>query len=256
METPKLSVTIITFNEEENIRDCLESVKWADEIIVVDSFSTDKTVEICNEYTEKVLQRKWPGFLKQKHFAQEQATGDWILNLDADERLSLEAATEIKKEILNGTPDVDGFVFHRQSYYLGRWIKHGGWYPDAKLRLIRKDSGRWSGESLHEKLVCDGKVKRLNGKILHYVYRDIAHQLETVDSFSRISADIWLKKGKRFKLFLLLTKPPISFLTTYIWKGGILDGIPGFIISVITSYYVFLKYAKLWELRKNQQPTA
>ena len=251
MGTPKLSITIITFNEEKNIRDCLESIKWADEIIVVDSFSTDRTVEICKKYTQKVIQRKWSGFLKQKKFAQEQATGEWILNLDADERLSPEAATEIKKEIINSTPDVNGFVFHRQSYYLGRWIKHGGWYPDAKLRLIRKDSGSWHGESLHEKLVCNGKVKYLKGKILHYVYRDISHQLETVDSFSRISADIWLKKGKRFKLLLLLTKPSISFLTTYIWKGGILDGMPGLIISVITSYYVFLKYAKLWELQKN-----
>ena len=256
MNTPKLSVTIITFNEESNIRDCLESIQWADEIIVVDSNSTDNTVSICREYTDQIILRDWPGFLRQKQFAQEQAKGEWILNLDADERLSPEASDEIKKEIINGTPDADGFVFPRQSYYLGRWIKHGGWYPDAKLRLIRKESGRWSGESLHEKLVCDGKVKRLSGRILHHVYRDIAHQLETVDSFSRISADIWMEKGKRFNLFLFLAKPPISFITTYFWKGGILDGIPGFIISVITSYYVFLKYAKLWELRRSQQPPA
>jgi len=249
---PKLSVTIITFNEENNIRDCLESIKWADEIIVVDSNSTDNTVSICREYTDRIIQRDWPGFLKQKQFAQEQANGEWILNLDADERLSPEACQEIKQEIINANPAVDGFVFPRQSYYLGRWIKHGGWYPDAKLRLIRKGTGRWSGESLHEKLVCDGKVKRLKGRILHYVYRDITHQIETVDNFSRIAAEIWLKKDKRFKLFLLLTKPPLSFLTTYFWKGGILDKVPGFVISIITAYYVFLKYAKLWELQKEQ----
>jgi len=253
MNTPKLSVTIITFNEENNIRDCLESVKWPDEIIVVDSNSTDETVSICREYTDHVIQREWPGFLKQKQFAQEQTTGEWILNIDADERLSPEACEEIKNALIHNDTDADGFVFPRQSYYLGRWIKHGGWYPDAKLRLIRKDQGRWTGESLHERLVCDGSVKQLKGKILHYVYRNISHQLETVDSFSSISADIWQKKGKRHQLLTLLVKPLVSFLITYFWKGGILDGMPGFIISVITSYYVFLKHAKLWELEKTKE---
>ncbi len=245
----KLSAAIIAFNEEKKIRQCLESVKWMDEIIVVDSFSTDKTVEICRLYTDKVFQREWPGHVKQKQFALKQATGDWILSLDADERLSPKAIANIK-EALAGSPSVDGFSFPRVSFYLGRWIRHGGWYPDRKLRLVRKGCAWWGGDDPHDKLMTNGEVQNLQGEILHYVYNDISHQLNTVDSFSRVSAQEWHKQGKRFNLLLLLCRPLIRFLEMYIWKGGILDGMPGFIIAVISSYYVFLKYAKLWELQK------
>ena len=140
MDIPKLSVTIITFNEEENIRDCLESVKWADEIIVVDSFSTYRTVEICKQYTNTVIQRKWSGNVDQKQFALEQAFGDWILSLDADERLSEGAIREVKAEIKKHKASVDGYIFPRRAYYLGRWINYGCWYPDRKLRLVRRDT--------------------------------------------------------------------------------------------------------------------
>ena len=256
MATPKLSVTVITFNEEENIRDCLASVKWADEIIVVDSFSTDNTPTICKEYTDKIIQREWPGHVKQKQFALEQASGDWILSLDADERLSEGATREVKAEIKKHKASVDGYIFPRRSFYLGRWIKYGGWYPDRKLRLVRKGAAYWGGVNPHDKLITKGSTKCLQNDILHYVYRDISHQLETVDNFSRIVANIWHKEGKKFSLFSLLIRPTASFIRTYFWKRGFLDGMPGFIISVITSYYVFLKYAKLWELRKNQQTTA
>jgi len=250
MNTPTLSATIITFNEEKNIRDCLASVKWMDEIIVVDAFSTDHTVNICRQYTDKVIQQEWPGHVKQKQFALEQATGGWILSLDADERLSDEAAQEIRGRLQHSTPKADGFTFPRQSYYLGRWIKHCGWYPDRKLRLVRRGKARWTGVDPHDKLVTDGKVEHLSGKIYHYVYHDIAHQLKTSDSFSRITAEQWHQQGKQSTLFPLLVRPPLKFLETYLWKGGVLDGMPGFIISVIASYYVFLKYAKLWELQK------
>ena len=250
MSIPKISVAIIAFNEEKNIRECLESIKWVDEIVVVDSFSTDRTIEICREYTDKIIQREWPGHVLQKQFALEQTTGDWILSLDADERLSVEAADEIKTHVILGNPSVDGFIFPRQSYYLGRWIRHGGWYPDAKLRLIRKDNGRWGGDDPHDRIILTGKAEHLRGKILHYVYHDISHQLKTIDSFSSISAREWKKTGKRHSLFLLLVIPPIRFLEMYIWKLGVLDRMPGFIIAVLSSYYVFLKYAKLWELRK------
>lgn len=250
MNTPRISAAIITFNEEKNIRGCLGSIKWVDEIIVVDSFSTDKTVEICREYTDRVIQREWSGHVKQKQFALEQATGDWILSLDADERLSQEAAEEIKSRVLHSSPSVDGFILPRQSYYLKRWINHGGWYPDSKLRLVRRGRARWGGDDPHDKLIINGKTGRLRGKILHYVYSDISHQLKTVDSFSRISAEQWHKDGKKFNLFFLLFRPPIRFLEMYIWKKGFLDGMPGFIIAVVSSYYIFLKYAKLWELQK------
>jgi glycosyltransferase involved in cell wall biosynthesis len=253
MSIPRLSVTIITFNEEENIRDCLENINWADEIIVVDSFSTDRTVEICRQYTDKVIQRKWPGHVDQKQFALEQAVGGWILSLDADERLSEGAIREVQEVIKGGEASVDGYIFPRRTYYLGRWINYGGWYPDRKLRLIRKGAAYWSGTNPHDKLITKGPTKHLENDILHYSYRDISHQLETVDSFSRIVADIWHKEGKKVGLFSLLIRPLASFFRTYFWKRGFLDGMPGFIVSTITSYYVFLKYAKLWELlRKNE----
>ncbi|MCP4715970.1 MAG: glycosyltransferase family 2 protein [Deltaproteobacteria bacterium] len=253
MDRPTISVTIITFNEEKNIRECLESITWADEIIVVDSFSTDRTVTICREYTEKIFQRDWPGHVRQKQFALEQASSDWILSLDADERLSLEAAAEIKRRVLQQTSSAEGYILPRHSFYLGRWINHGGWYPDAKLRLVRCGHAKWGGIDPHDKLIVFGETEQLSGEIHHYVYENIAHQLKTVDSFSTISAQQWRKEGARFSLTKLLLRPPIRFLEMYLWKGGLLDGLPGFMIAVISSYYVFLKYAKLWELQRIKQ---
>ncbi len=242
-----VSATIITFNEEDNIERCLDSVSWADEIVVVDSFSTDNTVALCRRYTDKIIQRQWPGHVLQKQFALEQAAGPWVLSLDADEELSAEARDEIRTALLDGSTPAEGFVFPRQSYYLGRWIRHGGWYPDKKLRLVRKHRARWTGRDPHDKLQVRGTTVRLQGRILHYVYKDISHQLKTVDSFSSISARNWQQDGKSFSLPMLLFRPPIRFLETYVWKRGFLDGLPGFIIAVISSYYVFCKYAKLWE---------
>ncbi len=251
-----LSFTVITYNEEKNIADCLESVKWADEIIVVDSFSTDRTAEIAKTYTGKVYQVQWQGHVKQKQFALDQATGNWVLCLDADERLSVEAAEEIRKIIEDMGTETAGFTFPRQSFYLGKWIGFCGWYPDRKLRLVRNGKAKWAGEDPHDKLIVSGKTESLRGRILHYVYRNISHQLSTVDSFSRISAEQWLKKGKKPSLFLMIIKPPARFLEVYLWKQGFRDGMAGFIISVITSYYTFLKYAKLWELKKGlSKPT-
>jgi glycosyltransferase involved in cell wall biosynthesis len=253
MRTAGISATVITFNEEQNIRDCLESIAWVDEIIVVDAFSTDNTAAICRQYTDRVVQRQWPGHVLQKQFALEQASGAWVLSLDADERLSAEAAAEIRRTVVDGDPAADGFMFPRQSFYLGRWILHGGWYPDRKLRLVRRGRARWTGEDPHDKLVVDGTTGQCSGKIYHYVYRDIAQQLKTVDSFSRITAEQWHRQGVPARLLPLLVRPPLKFLETYVWKRGFLDGMPGFIIAVISSCYVFLKYAKLWELRAAQR---
>ena len=252
MATPKLTAAIITFNEEKNIRRCLESVRWMDELIVVDSFSTDRTVELARQYTDKVLQRAWPGHVLQKQFALEQATGDWIISLDADEELSAAAAAEMLSALADAPPEVNGYSFPRQSFYLGRWIRHGGWYPDRKVRLVRRGHARWGGQDPHDKLVADGQTRDLQGNIIHYVYSDIAHQLRTVDSFSGITARLWLEKGKPAGLAAMLCKPVFKFFGTYVWKLGMLDGMPGLIISVISAYYVFLKYAKLWELQKSK----
>lgn len=243
----RVSATIITCNEEKNIGACLESIAWADEIIVVDSLSTDRTVDICRGYTQKVIQRPWPGHVQQKQFALEQATGDWILSLDADERLAPGAREEILQAVAAAAPDTCGFLFPRHSFYLGRWINHGGWYPDYKLRLIRKGSGRWGGIDPHDKLEVAGKSVTLKSEILHFVYRNLSHQLATVDSFSGIAAQQWREQGRAFRLLPLLIRPPLKFFECYLWKQGFRDGLPGFIIAVASSFYVFLKYAKLWE---------
>jgi len=254
MEKSKLSVCIITYNEEENIRTCLESVAWAEEIIVVDSFSTDETVAICREYTDRIFQRPWPGHIEQKNFAIEQANRPWVLCLDADEYLSPQATAEVIREVSSSDNTSDGFILPRHSYYLGRWINHGGWYPDHKLRLFRRGKARWGGKNPHDKLILEGKSQYLKGDILHTVYRDLSDQLKTVDNFSGIVAREWLREGKQFNPFASLFHPPVKFLETYIFKLGFLDGYPGLIIALVSSFYCFLKYAKLWELKRGSNP--
>jgi len=252
--TPKtLSVCIITYNEEKNIRDCLESVQWADEIIVVDSYSTDQTVAICREYTDKVFQRPWPGHVEQKNFAIDQASGDWILGLDADERISAELAAEIRAVLNRQDAGADGFFFPRHSFYLGRWINHGGWYPDSKLRLFKRGKARWGGTNPHDKVLLSGKSAHLKGEMTHFVYENISQQLKTVDSFSSITAKGFHENHNRFRLHRLLFRPWFKFFETYVFKKGFLDGLPGFIIAVISSHYVFLKYAKLWDLQQQHE---
>ncbi len=253
MSGVKISVCIIAFNEENNIRSCLESVKWVDEIIVVDSLSQDKTVDICRNYTDRIYERPWPGHIEQKNFALGLANNEWILAIDADERLSPSLTEEIVRELKFSGNTIDGYYFPRHSYYLGRWINHGGWYPDYKLRLFKKKKGQWGGKNPHDRVMLKGTAGYLKEDLWHYVYRDISHQLKTVDNFSRITAGIMEKESGSFSLSQLVFRPPIKFIETYIIKKGWLDGMPGFIISIISSFYVFLKYAKLWETKQRQQ---
>lgn len=241
----KLSVTIITLNEEANIRDALESVKWADEIVVVDSGSGDKTVDICKEYTDKVFYNQWPGHIEQKNLAIEKVTHNWILSIDADERVTPELASEIRG-VLKG-PKADAYAVPRRVFYLGRWIDHS-WYPDYKVRLFRKEKGRWGGINPHDKVMVNGTLERLKGDLLHYSYKDISHHVNTMNSFTTTSAMEHLKLGRRAGLLDLLFRPAGMFIKKYILKQGFRDGLPGFIIAVSSAYYVFLKYAKLWEL--------
>jgi glycosyltransferase involved in cell wall biosynthesis len=241
---PRISACIITFNEEHNIRECLESVKWADEIVVVDSFSQDKTVEIARQYTERVISNKWLGYVAQKNFALSQAKHQWVISIDADERVTPELRDEILTEI--SVNSADGFLVKRHTHYLGRWINHGGWYPDWKLRIVKKDKARWVGIDPHDKLIIDGQTKYLKGEILHFTYKNLSHQLKIVDKFSDCAVDELLKKETPLCVFNMIFHPPIKFIETYLWKLGFLDGIPGFIISVTSAFYVFVKYAKLW----------
>ena len=245
-----LCVCIITLNEEENIRDCLESVKWADEIVVVDSLSADRTVEIARGYSKRVVQRPWPGHVEQKNFALEQATCDWALSIDADERVSPELASEIQALLrAPGRPEV-GYTVPRKTWYLGRWITHGGWYPNRKLRLVRRGAARWGGVNPHDHLYVDGPVGHLKGNLCHYTYRDISDHLKTIDKFTSIAARELHERGARHALAGMVLHPPGRFLKMYVLRLGFLDGMAGFLVAAMASYYAFLKYAKLWELRR------
>ena len=249
MSRTPISVCIITKNEEKNIRACLESVQWADEIVLVDSFSTDRTVEIGREYTDKVTQNEYQGQVEQKNFALAQATNDWILSLDADERIPPELAEEIRGELEKNKGRESGYYLSRDTYYLGRWIKHGGWSPDYTLRLFDRRKACWGGRNPHDRVIIrEGRTKRLKNPFLHY-YGNLVRHLNTVNSFSSISARGMRNEGRKFSLAQLIFHPVIKFLETYIYKRGFLDGIPGFIISVTSSFYVFVREAKLWELR-------
>lgn len=249
-----LSGCVITLNEARNIEACLRSLQFADELVVVDSFSTDATVELARRLGARVVQRRWNGINEQRQFALEQTRHEWVLCLDADERISSELRAELEGWFRDpsGTRGEaslpDGFLIPRKAYHLGTWLRHGGWHPDRKLRLVRKSRGRFAGHDPHDRFVLDrGRLVNLRHPILHYTYRDLSHQLRTIQSFSSAEVRERLRKGERFRPLELLTRPAFKFLGTYFWKGGFRDGMAGWIISVVSSFYVFLKEAKLWE---------
>lgn len=248
-----LSACIITFNEESRIRDCLESVRWVDEILVVDSFSTDKTVDICTEYSDRVYQRAWPGNIDQKNYAIGLAKNDWVLCLDADERLSSGLTMEIQNALQN-PGDTLGFFFPRRSFYLGRWIYHGDWYPDYQLRLFKRGYGKWQGTNPHGRVIVDGKTGYMKHDIYHFNYKNFSHQLRTIDNYSNIFADVMVERGKGFSLFQLIFRPLYKFIKVYIIKRGFLDGLPGFILAISNAFYIFVKYVKLWERTPHAPP--
>jgi len=246
-----ISACVTAGNEERNIRRCLESVKWADEIVVVDSYSEDKTADISREYTDLVHQHRWLGYIGQKNLIKGMASGPWILFADADEEISSELRDEILREFESGATDhCVGFEFPRMVKYLGRWIRHGDWYPDVKLRLFRKDRGRCGGREPHDRMIVDGPIKRLEGRVYHYTYADISAQLATMNKFSTISAQTQAEEGEVFAWSKLLVRPLLRFLRGYVLKLGFLDGFPGLVIAVTAAYGVFSKYAKLWEIQK------
>jgi len=247
MSEPKLSVYMITYNNERTVRKALESVRWADEVVVVDSFSDDKTVEICRGFTDKVLQRKWPGFRDQYQHAAEQTSHPWVLFRDADEEISGELAQEIRTAVNADGGGADGFMAHRRNQYLGRWIRYGGWYPDCEIRLYRRDRGRWEG-GLFAKVAVRGKVGSLTHPYLHYPYRDISEQIQRADRYSKTAAEEMFQEGQRCRMVDLLFRPFFRFVKEYLLKSGFRDGVPGLVIITTTMFYVFMKYAKLWEL--------
>jgi glycosyltransferase involved in cell wall biosynthesis len=249
-KTNGLSVCIICYNEARNIRRCLDSITWADEIIVVDSMSSDTTVEIAREYTDALFQRAWTGYADQKNVALSKAHGDWVLSLDADETIPLQLKEEILTEIARpGTKD--GYRIPRRSFYQGRWICHSGYYPDRQLRLFRRKKARWVGGRVHERVEIKGETGDLKNDILHYPYKGvISGQLQTVDNFSGLMAADLHEKGKRFHPILLLSRPFFKFLEVYLLKRGFLDGVPGLIIAATSAYALFVRYVKLREIEK------
>lgn len=240
----KITATIITFNEERDLPAALESLSWADEIVVVDSESTDRTVEIARGVTDRVFVTPWPGYAAQKSFAADQATHDWIFNLDADERVSPELAAEIIRLKNADDPLGAGFEMPRKTFYLGRWIKHSGWYPDYKLRLYHRRRGRWRGDYVHESVEASGPVGRLAGEILHYTVNSISEHHQRLDRYTSLAAQEMVEKGQSVSLADLLLSPAVSFLRSYVFKLGFLDGVPGIAIAYFAAYYVFLKNLK------------
>jgi glycosyltransferase involved in cell wall biosynthesis len=250
----KISVTIITFNEEENICAACESVAWADEILVVDSESTDRTREIASRCGARVIERPWPGFAAQKQFAADQAKREWVFSLDADERVSDELRESILKlKEIDDAKRADGYSIARRSWYMGRWIKGGGWYPDRQLRLYRKSKGNWGNAIIHESVKMDqgAKVESLSGDILHYSVRNASHHHEMIGTrYAPLAAQQMYEQGKRTAPLKIATAGPAAFLRSFILKGGWRDGLAGFAIAKFAAHHAFLKHLLLWEKQK------
>lgn len=250
MKNMEITAVIITYNEEERLPATLASLRdVVSEIVVVDSYSSDKTIEIVKKYTPKVYLRKWTNYSDQKNFGNSKATKPWILSVDADERLS----SELRREILQlrkKEPHCAGFSMTRQAFYLGKWIRHCGWYPDRKIRLFRKDKAYWKGPYIHEGIVVEGKVEKLKGTLYHFTYKDIHDHLKRINLFSGLGAQKLYAQNKRCRWYHLLFHPLFGFLKSYFIKAGILDGFAGLVISVFHGFSLFARYAKLKEIWK------
>jgi glycosyltransferase involved in cell wall biosynthesis len=244
---PKVTATVITFNEASNIAAALESLTWADEIVVVDSESTDDTAAIARRFTDRVIVRAWPGYVAQKNFAASQAASDWIFSLDADERVTPELAREIRG-LLAKEPAACGYRVPRVTFHLGRWIRSTDWYPDYQLRLYDRRQARWSGRYVHESVDADGPVGTLRNDLQHYAYRDVSHHLMSMDRYTTLAARQMFEDGRRAGWLDVLVHPRLAFFRNYVLRGGFRDGMPGLIVSAMNAYYVGLKFAKLWEL--------
>ncbi len=252
----KISACIISFNEEKKIEDCLKSlVDIADEIIVVDSNSSDSTVEIAKRYTDKVITQDFLGYIEQKNFAIQQASHDWILSLDCDERLS----PALQKSMLAIKEDItqaDAYKMPRKTFYVYRWLNHC-WYPDLKTRLFNKHTAHWGGTNPHDHIISNGdNIKQLDGDIYHYSFDSISDHLQTIDKFTEIGAEELIKKNKSFNMFSPVTHSMWIFIKIYFIKRGFLDGFAGFLVATLSFMHVFIKYSKAIIMRKTQRNSA
>jgi glycosyltransferase involved in cell wall biosynthesis len=246
----EISTIVITLNEERNIERCLKSVMpFSQEIVVVDSGSTDRTVEACREFATTVISHEWLGYGRQKRFALSNAKCPWVFSIDADEEVSTELCDEIQSLDFAS----DGYKMPRRVRYLNRWIKHGGWYPGYVLRLFDRNKGRFTDEIIHESVELEGTVGRLRNDLYHYSYRDVAHHIEKMNEFTTLAAQKMFAQNRRAQLHNIAVYPFFEFFKHFIVKRGFLDGLAGLTISSLHFYYVFLKYAKLYELRPNRR---
>jgi len=250
----KISATIITFNEERNIKAACESLAWADEIVVVDSNSTDATREIAEAAGARVIVNPWPGFGAQKQFAVDHAQHDWIFSLDADERVSNELRKVI--ELLKTRADaenVDGFLVSRRTFYQDRWIRGGGWYPDRQLRLFKRTRGRWKQRHIHESVSMepDARIGELGGDLLHYTSPNAAHHHRMIgERYAPLAARQMFEEGRRTSVVGVASAGPAAFVRSFVLKGGFRDGFAGFTIASFAAHHAFLKHLLLWELQQ------
>jgi glycosyltransferase involved in cell wall biosynthesis len=244
----KITATIITLNEERNIARAIESLRCCDEILMVDSGSSDRTLELAQNLGVRVIEAPWRGYAKQKNLAAEYATNDWILSLDADEALSERLEAEIWNLKKNG-PDCDAYTMPRLAQYLGRWIFHGGWYPDRKVRLYHRAKARWVGEYVHESVKVEGRVGHLAANLLHYTCDSLSEHLRSMDRYTTLAAEELIARKQKAPAYKLAVDPVWTFFKGYVVQRGFLDGVEGLAIAYMSSLYTFLKYAKARNMR-------
>lgn len=246
----RISAFVVCCNEERNIRRCLDSLHWCDEIVVVDSGSTDRTLSIAREFTDRIFHRDWSGFVAQKRYGLQQCRGTWVLNIDADEEVSSELRAQIESILAASSDQCAGYEVLRVVFHMGKWWRKGGWYPEYRLRLCRRDRTTWGGRDPHEHAEVSGATQRLSGELRHYTYRDLQDQVRALNSHSSAAAKSLWESGARSSLLWLVARPVARFIKFYISRRGFREGASGFIVAVLEAGYVFLKYAKLWELEK------
>jgi glycosyltransferase involved in cell wall biosynthesis len=250
---PTISAFVVCCNEERQIRRCLESIKWCDEVVVVDSGSTDSTLAICQEYTNKIFYRPWSGYVEQKRYGLSLCAGTWVLNLDADEEVSPALAEELRRIAHSDSARVNGFYLNRVVFFLNRWWRKGGWYPEYRLRFCRRTKTSWGGHEPHEKAFVEGDTARCVGELYHYSFSDLADYVRRTNTLSSNATASLVQQGIRFSLLKMLVRPAARFFKFYVLKKGFREGTAGLIVALIEAYAVLLKYSKLWE--QNHMPS-